>query len=156
MFFIAIFEIRVLTVSGHQVPERRMSYIAIGIIRSILFDRSNQYNYTLIPYWVMEHVFFRILEICVLTVSGHQVPERQRWSRDLTMGFGPYPLFNLIFLIKLTPNYGFSNGRRTIRSFKKCNLTAPGDHQVTKLSKSLAPFLQRGFVGIFFWCLLGP
>ena len=98
---------------------------------------------------MMKNLFFRILEICVLTVSGHQVPERQRWSRDLTMGFGPYPLFNLIFLIKITPNHGFSNGRRTIRSFKKCNLTAPGDHQVTKLSKSLAPFLQRGLVGIF-------
>ena len=72
---------------------------------------------------MLKMYFFRIFGIRVLAVSGHLVPERQRWSRDLTMGFGPYPLFNLIFLIKITPNHGFSNGRRAIRPFK--NVTSP-------------------------------
>ena len=93
------------------------------MITSILFDilsGQDNNNYTLQVH--VENVFFRIFGIRVLAVSGHQVPERQRWSRDLTMGFGPYPLFNLIFLIKRTPNNGFSNGRRAIRPFKNFNL----------------------------------
>ena len=54
------------------------------------------------------------------------------------MGFGPYPLFNLIFLVKITPNHGFSNGRRTIiRSFKIFNLTAPG-HQTLEVSSTFS------------------
>lgn len=95
------------------------------MITSMLYSTYLVKITTIIPYLHVENVYFRIFGIRVLAVSGHQVPERQRWSRDLTMGFGPYPLFNLIFLIKITPNHGFSNGRRAIRPFKKCNLDIP-------------------------------
>ena len=65
------------------------------MITLILFDilsGQNNNSYTLPTY--MLKMYFQNIRIRVLAVSEHQVPERQRWSKDLTMGFGRQPLIS--------------------------------------------------------------
>ena len=83
----------------------------------------------------MLKMYFQNIRIRVLAVSEHYRdrggPRILQWVLD----DNHWSVINLIFMMKITPSHGFTNGRRAIRPFNKFNLTtpAPGGHQVTRL-----------------------